>query len=94
MKEVPYKDIVRENNTLQEFEPINFGDGYSLRTRIKLFTLLDKQGFEYKRGPCISFQLFHNNHFLTAVSIPSGKESELLERAQKATEWINLHAKQ
>ncbi len=88
-KEVPYKDIVKENQTLHELEPIDFDNGYFLKTRIKLFTLLDKQGNQYKRGPCISFQLFHNNHFLTALSIPTGKESDLLERTKEATEWIN-----
>ena len=88
-KEVPYKDIVKENLTLHELESIDFGGDYTLKVRIKLFTLLDKQGTEYKRGPCISFQLFHNNHFLTALSIPTGKESDLLDRTKEATEWIN-----
>jgi hypothetical protein len=88
MREVPYKDIVKENKTLHELQPIDFGNNYLLKTRIKMFTLLNKQGVEYKRGPCISFQLFHNNHFLTALSIPTGREQDLLNRATEATNWI------
>ena len=89
MKEVPYKDMVTKNETLHEFPAVELGNDYYLKVRIKAFTLLDKKGNEYKNGPCISLQLFHNGHFLKAISIPSGREIDLLNRTNEAVAWIN-----
>ena len=92
MKEtVPYKDIVKKNTTLAEFGSVDFGNGYSLKVRVKSFILLNKAGEEYERGPCISWQLFHNGRFLKAVSLPNGKEKEVLAVTEKACNWVANH---
>ena len=85
---VPYKEMVKENITLHEFPPIDFGNDYSLKVRVKAFVLLDRAGREYDKGPCVSLQLFHNNRFLKALAIPSGKETEVLAIIETAYRYI------
>jgi len=77
MKGIPYKDMVKENNTLAEYGPMELGEDYFLKVRVKEFGLATKEGDKYRRGPCISIQLYHGTHFLKAISIPNGKEQEL-----------------
>jgi len=85
---IPYKDMVQANNTLAEYGPMNLGEGYFLKVRVKEFGLVTREGNEYKRGPCISMQLYHNNHFLKAISIPNGMEGELQSLIGLACDFI------
>jgi len=88
IREIPYKGIVKENLTLHEFPAIDFGNDYFLKVRIKAFVLLDEQGKEYDRGPCVSLQLFHGTRFLKALAIPSGSENEVLSTIEAAYRFI------
>ena len=85
---IPYKDICKESITHHEFPPVDFGNDYSLKVRIKSFVLLDRKGDEYDKGPCVSLQLFHGRRFLKALSIPSGKEAEVLNVIEQAYRFI------
>jgi len=85
---VPYRDIVKENITLHEFQAVDFGNDYKLKVRIKAFVLLDKQGNKYDKGPCVSLQLFHGHRFLKALAIPSGKEAEVLALIEQAYRYV------
>ena len=88
MKEILYKDMVKENNTLAEYGPMELGEDYLLKVRIKEFGLATKEGIKYRRGPCISIQLYHKTHFLKAISIPNGKEKELECLVSQACDFI------
>jgi len=85
---IPYRDIVKQNITLREFPAVDFGKHYFLKVRVKAFVLLDKQGQEYDRGPCVSLQLFHGTRFLKALAIPSGKEKEVLSVIEEAYRFV------
>jgi len=87
-KEIPYKDMVKENNTLAEYGPLDLGEDYFLIVRVKEFGLVDRNNNEYRRGPCISIQLYHDKRFLKALSIPNGKEQELIDIIHKACKFI------
>lgn len=91
MKEIPYKDMVKENNTLAEYGPMDLGEGYSLKVRVKEFGLVDKDGTPYRRGPCVSIQLYHGTRFLKAISIPNGKEQGLNYIIGQACDFIQTN---
>lgn len=87
-KKVPYKNMIKENITIHEFEPIVMDNGYEIKVRLKAFVLLDPLGKEYERGPCTSLQLFHNGHFIKALALPPGIEAELIDRLEKANRFL------
>ena len=69
-KIVRYKNMLKASETLNEYGQIDIGEDFTLKFREKIFTVLNAEGYEYERGPCLSIQLFHNNHFLKAISLP------------------------
>jgi len=69
-KIVTYKRMLKASKTLDEYGELNIGEDFTLKFREKLFTVLNSEGYEYERGPCLSIQLFHLNHFLKAISLP------------------------
>jgi hypothetical protein len=86
--EIPYRAMVKENDTLAEYGPLALGEDYFLKVRVKEFGLVTKEGDKYRRGPCISIQLYHGPRFLKAISIPNGKEQELESLIIQACNFI------
>jgi len=86
--EVPYKDMVRQNQTIHEVEPIELSNGYRIRVRVKRFILVDREGTEYERGPCTSLQLFHGSRFIKALALEQGIEHELMDRLRKVRGFL------
>lgn len=86
-KIVRYKNMLRASETLNEYGEIEIENGFKLKFREKLFTVLNAEGYEYERGPCLSIQLFHNNHFLKAISLPWSFVPSFVE---KINELISL----
>ncbi|MBA7679174.1 hypothetical protein ES703_87457 [subsurface metagenome] len=85
-KIIRYKNMLKASQTLDDFGEIEIGEEFTLKFREKLFTVLNPEGYEYERGPCLSIQLFHNNHFLKAISLPWSFMPTFIEKLNNLTQ--------